>query len=102
MSLVLLIPGVGMGAGGVPVEFRGTLGTAGYDFMEIFPDTVIFPDDVIFPDGILGGRGSRRAPGSGTRATTASAGAGTRGTSSSAGASTRGSAAAAGVGSGRG
>jgi hypothetical protein len=101
VTLVLLIPGVGMGGGGVPVEFRGTLGTAGYDFMEIFPDTIIFPDDVIFPDGILGARGSRRNPGSGTRATPASAGAGTRGTSSSAGASTRGSAAAAGVGSGR-
>jgi hypothetical protein len=102
VTLVLLIPGVGMGGGGVPVEFRGTLGTAGYEYMEIFPDTIIFPDDVIFPEGILGARGSRLIPGSGTRATPASAGSGTRGTSSSAGASTRGNTGSAGVGSGRG
>jgi hypothetical protein len=76
VTLALLIPGVGMGGGLFVAEVRGTLGTAGYDFMEIFPDTVIFPDDVIFPDGILGGRGSRRNPGSGTRGNTGSAGAG--------------------------
>jgi hypothetical protein len=78
MTLALLIPGVGMGGSSVAVaaEFRGTLGTAGYEFMLIYPDTIIFPDDVIFPDGILGGRGSRRTPGSGTRGTSGSAGAG--------------------------
>jgi hypothetical protein len=76
VTLALLVPGVGMGGGLFVAPFRGTLGTAGFEYMLIYPDTVILPGDVITPDGILGGRGSRISPGSGTRGNTGSAGAG--------------------------
>jgi hypothetical protein len=62
--------------GGGLADIRGTLGTAGFEYMLIYPDTVIVPGDVITPDGILGGRGTRLSPGSGTRGNTGSAGAG--------------------------
>lgn len=75
MSLALLIPGVGMGGSSV-LDIRGTLATAGFEYELIYPDTVIYPDDIIYPDGLLGHRGSRLAPGSGSRGSTGSAGAG--------------------------
>lgn len=107
MTLALLIPGVGMGGGGVPGligGFRGVLGDAGVGghrgvdgtagagireilatasltYTLIYPDTVILPGDVIHPDGIVGWRSSRRSPGSGSRGSSTTPGTGSGRTS---------------------